>query len=78
MGSPLAPVLAYTIMIELENTLIKTFFDTGKIKFYCRCVDGTLLLMKPEDIQLVQNLVNSFHKNLRFAVDRFENEVRTS
>ena len=32
--------------------------------------------MKPEDIQLVQNLVNSFHKNLRFTVDRFENKVR--
>ena len=32
--------------------------------------------MKPEDIQLVQNLVNSFHKNLRFTVDRSENKVR--
>ena len=32
--------------------------------------------MKPEDIQLVQNLVNSFHKNLRFTVDRLENKVR--
>ena len=31
--------------------------------------------MKPEDIQIVQNLFNSFNKNLRFTVDRFENEV---
>ena len=31
--------------------------------------------MKPEDIQLVQNLINSFHKNLRVTVDRFENEM---
>ena len=31
--------------------------------------------MKLEDIQLVQNLINSFHKNLRVTVDRFENEM---
>ena len=75
MGAPLAPVLPNIILTELENTMIKNLFDTGKIKFYCRYDDDTLLLMKPEDIQLVQNLFNSFHKNLRFTVDRFENEV---
>ena len=32
-------------------------------------------MIKPEDIQLVQDMFNSFHKNLRFTVDRFENEV---
>ena len=75
MGSPLALVLANIIMTKLESTIIKKLFDTGKIKFYCRYVDYTLLLMKPEDIQLVQNLFNSFEKNLRFTVDRFQNEV---
>ena len=75
MGSPLAPVLPNIILTELENTMIKNLFDTGKIKFYCRYVDDTLLLMKPEDMQLVKNLFNSFHKNLRFTVDLFDNEV---
>ena len=32
-------------------------------------------MIKPEDIQLVQDMFNSFHENLRFTVDRFENEV---
>ena len=75
MGSPLALVLANIILTELESTIIKKLFDTGKIKFYCRYVDDTLLLIKPEDIQLVQDMFNSFHENLRFTVDRFENEV---
>ena len=75
MGSPLAPVLENIIMTELESTIIKKLFDTRKIKFYCRYVDDTLLLIKPEDIQFVHDLFNSFHENLRFAVDRFENEV---
>ena len=75
MGSPLAPVLANIVMTELENTIIKRLFDNGKIKFYCRYVDDTLLLIKPEDIHLVLNLFNSFHKNLSFTVDTFDNEV---
>ena len=75
MGSPLAPVLANIIITELESTVMKMLFDTGKIKFYCRCVDDTLALIKPEDIQLVQDMFNSFHENLSFTVDRFENEL---
>ena len=62
MGSPLAPVLANIIMTELESTIIKKLLDTGKIKFYCCYVDDTLLLIKPEGIQLVQDMFNSFHE----------------
>ena len=62
-------------MTKLESTIIKKLFDTRKIKFYCRYVDDTVLLIKPEDIQLVQDMFNSFHENLSFRVDRFENEV---
>ena len=36
---------------------------------------NTQLLIKPEDIQLVLDLFNSFHENLRFTEDRFKNEV---
>ena len=75
LGSPLAPLLANIIMTDLEYTIIKKLFNTGKIKFYCHYVDDTLLLIKPEDINSVQDMFNSFHDNLRFTVDRFENEV---
>ena len=75
LGSPLVPLLANIIMTDLEYTIIKKLFNTGKIKFYCHYVDDTLLLIKPEDINSVQDMFNSFHDNLRFTVDRFENEV---
>ena len=61
MGSPLALVLANIILTELESTIIKKLFDTGKIKFYCRYVDDTLLLIKPEEIQLVQDMFNLYY-----------------
>ena len=60
---------------ELISTIIKRLFDTAKMKFYFRYIDDTLLLIKPENIQLVQDLFNSFHENLRFTVDRFEQEL---
>ena len=33
------------------------------------------IIKKPEDIQLAQDFFKSFHKNLCFTVDKFENEV---
>ena len=46
---------------------------TGIIAFYCRYVDDTLVLIKPEDIPFILNKLNSFDKNLKFMVDNFEN-----
>ena len=37
-----------------------------------RYVDGTLLLAKEDDINYIFGKFNSFHKNLKFTVDRFE------
>ena len=52
-----------------------TSASTRKIKL-CNCyIDYTLLLIKPEDIELVQDLFDSFHENLRFTGDRSKNEV---
>ena len=45
------------------------------IKFYSRFVDDTLLLVKLADVLHINNLFNSFDKNLRLKVDCFENEV---
>ena len=74
MGSPLGPVLANIIMTELEKNVQK-LTSSGMIKFYCRYVDDTLLLVKPADIPHIHNLFNKFDKSLCFAVDHFKNEV---
>ena len=75
MGSSLGPVLANIIMTELENVLIKDLLDTGTIAFYARYVDDTLVLVKPNDVQKVLNKLNSFHKNLKFTVDTFPDDI---
>ena len=75
MGSPLAPVLANIIMIELEKIVVQKLTTSGMIKFYCRYVDNTLLLVKPTDVLHIHNLFNKFDKNLYYTVDRFESKV---
>ena len=74
MGSSLGPVLANIIMTELEKCIVKPLIEEGFIKFYCRYVDDTLLLVKPEHIAEIHERLNSFHPSLRFTVDTFDTE----
>ena len=75
MGASLGPVLANIIMTEMERVVVDKLIQTGKIKFYARYVDDTLLLVKPEDIECILQQFNKFHKNIEFTVDRFEDCV---
>ena len=72
MGSCLAPVLANIILTELEKVIVDDLVRSGIVKFYRRCVDDTLVLIKPSDIPFVLNKFNSFDKNLKFTVDTFQ------
>ena len=72
MGSSLGPVLANIILTEFENVIVKPLIETSVLKFYCRYVDDTLLLIKKDEMQHVLNSFNSFDKSLRFtSVDTF-------
>ena len=75
MGAALGPVLANIIMTEMERVVVDNLIVNGKIKFYARYVDDTLLLVKPEDINDILNEFNNYHGNLEFTVDRFDNCV---
>lgn len=75
MGASLGPVLANIIMTEMERCVVDELIDNGKIKFYSRYVDDTLLLVKPEDVDEILHKFNSFHKSLEFTVDKFDNCV---
>ena len=50
MGASLGPVLANIIMTECEKVIVDNLVKEGTIKFYVRYVDGTLLLVKRQDI----------------------------
>ena len=72
MGASLGPVLANIIMTELERVVVDRLVRSGLIKFYGRYVNDTLLLVKPEDVDGILGEFNSYHKNLEFTVDKFE------
>ena len=59
-------------MTELENKILKPMIESGKLKYFMRYVDDTLLLAKEDDINYILGVSNSFHKNLKFAMDRFD------
>lgn len=46
--------------------------ESGDLKYYMRYADSTLLFAKQDDIKYIFNKFNSFHKNLKFMMDRFE------
>ena len=72
MGSSLGPVLANIIMTELEKRIIDDLIKNDIIKFYCRYVDDTLLVVKQENIKLIHDRLHKFDKNLKFTVDTFD------
>ena len=76
MGSPLGPTLANIIMTEFEDIIIKPLTNAGRIKFYKRYVDDTLILTKPSDIPYIFAKFNSFHPSIQFTIDDFnDNDI---
>ena len=76
MGSPLGPTLLANIMTELETVIVKPLINSGKIVFYKRYVDDTLVLAKPSDIEYILNTFNTFHSQIQFTVDKFpDNDI---
>ena len=71
MESPLGPVLANIIMIELEKIIIKDLVDKSLIKVYMQCVIDNLLLVKEKDIKLIHERLSSFDKNIKLTINNF-------
>ena len=64
-------------MAELEIVIVEPLITSGEIKFYIRYVDDTFLLAKEEDTMFIFGKLNPFHENLKFTVDRFDdNNIR--
>ena len=74
MGSSLDPAQANIILTKFEKVVVTPLMKSGILKFYCRYVDDTLVLIKEDQIDKILKAFNSFQNNLRFAVDKFENE----
>ena len=48
--------------------------ESGISKFYCNYVNDTLVLVKVDPIDKTLKLFISFHNNLQFTAEKFENE----
>ena len=75
MGSYLGPTLANIITTESEIKLVDSLFKDDLLKFYIRCVDDTLTLIKESDIDNVLSKLNGFCPSLNFSVDKFNGGV---
>ena len=73
--SSLGPLLANIILTELEWKVFKQFIDDKTLMFYCRYVDDNLVVIKPEDLNRVNNALNNFDRNLKFTLDTFNDVV---
>ena len=67
MGSPLGPVLAGIIMVELENSIVPKM--NSHLRFWKRYVDDTLTIAKEGSINHILQQLNSFHPNTQFTFE---------
>ena len=71
MGSQPGPTLANILMTEFEDDVIRPLISSGKLKFYVRYGDNSLVLAKPEDINLILDKLISFHPQIQFTFEEF-------
>ena len=62
MGSPLGPVLAGIINVELQNSIVPKL--NSHLRFRKRYVDDTLTIAKEGSINHVLQQLNSSHPNI--------------
>ena len=74
MGSSVSPVLVNIILTKFEKVVVKHLIDSGILRFYCRYVDDTLVLVEEDQINKILETFNSFHNNLLVTVNKFKNE----
>ena len=72
MDSSFGSILTNIIIAELERVIVEPLKTSGKIKFYIRYVDHTLLLAKEDDIKFIFDKFSLFHKNLKFLIDHLD------
>ena len=65
MGSPIFPTIANIVMQDLEENYLSDFDFT--ISVYFRYVDGTVILIPNNKIEIVTSVLNSYHERIKFT-----------
>ena len=71
MGSPLGPILANVLMVELGNTLVPKLHQY--VKKWRHYVDDTFAYVRNESIDYVLTTLNLFHPNISFTYEKENN-----
>ena len=66
---------ANIIWTEFELSIVHPFLPNVMIKFSCRYVGDTLLLIKPVSVTTLLSKMHSFDKNFRFTYDDFDEQT---
>ena len=69
MGSSLSPILSNIFVNNLESKIVQKYIDTGKVKFYSRFADDSLIIIHKNSIRSLLREINNFDKSLNFTVD---------
>ena len=67
-GSPLGPVIASIFIVELERSLLPKL--SSYMTSWKRYVDDTFAYVKPDAIDHVLSILNSFHENISFTYEQ--------
>ena len=67
MGSPLGSVLAGTLMVHLERSLVPLL--TAELSLWKRYVDDTITFIKMGTVDHILSMLNNFHPNIQFTYE---------
>ena len=67
MGSPLGPVLAGILMVDLERSLVPLV--TAELSFWRRYVDDTITFVKIGTVDHILSMLNNFDPNIQFTYE---------
>ena len=71
LGSPLGPVIANRVMVELETTLAPKL--ENHVKKWRHFVDDTFAYVKIGSVEYGMSVLKSFHKNITFTYEEKQN-----
>jgi len=68
MGSPLSPIIADTVMQDLETKCLKR--SNCQLTFYFRYVDDIVMATHPNHINVIFKTFNDYHQRLKFTIEQ--------
>ena len=74
MGSSLSSILSNIFVHSSESKIVQKYKNTGKIKFYSRFADDSLLIIHKNSVRSFLKEINGYDKSLNFTVNHMDDE----